>query len=359
MIPLWYIFQWCADIMSWYGGLERSLWFHLALFWYIYHDVLLTGGGWWIYFRWRTQLRLRTLIVLLISVRSQLLPPQYYYHDARFMFKSSPFHVNWCYGGLPRWRSPRSGVRLKYSQYGIHHRMFLYEESLGVIDQRSRRYIRQVHYYDTAEDFWYETSEEEQMEPVEIPVTPADKLKLHFKSLCAFQTISIARRTEKALEGFRSVYSDYAFTIEIAKQCGLGTKLAPPELSFGAFLGNACEVCHVPCVIDSGCSHSVTPFITDFVSEIIWLENESLGGLKADDEVMIIGVGWVEWTVRDVFGRTAVIRTKAYLVPQGRIRLFSSQAYFQENKKGSLLQDHEKVVLTTAYGQALVFNYQP
>ena len=57
-----------------------------------------------------------------------------------------------------------------------------------------------------------------------------------------------------------------------------------------------------------------------------------------EDEVTILGFGWVEWTVRDVFGRTAVVRTQAYLIPEGRIRLFSSQSYFQENKAGSLFQ---------------------
>ena len=346
--------------MSWYSNLERSLVFQLALCWYSHHDnVLLTGGGWWIYFRWRLLIRFETLLVLLSTVRSHLIPPQYYHHDARFMFKSSPFHVNWCYGGLPSWKSPRTGVRLKYSQYGIHHRMFLAEEALQVIDQRSRRYIRQEFYYDAAEDFWYETSADEQVEPVDVSVTPLDKLKCHFNSVCAFQSISVARRTGRALESFKSVYADYAFTVALAEQCGLLMKLAPPELTSGAFLSNAFEACEVPCVVDTGCSHSVTPFASDFVSEITYVYNKTLGGLKDEDEVSIIGYGWVEWTVRDVFGRTAVVRTQAYLIPEGRIRLFSSQSYFQENQAGSLFQDHEKVVFTTAYAQALVFNYEP
>ena len=112
----------------------------------------------------------------------------------------------------------------------------------------------------------------------------------------------------------------------------------------------------MPIVLDAGCSVSVTPVEADFVSEITPTSHDQMHGLR--DSVDIAGIGYVEWTVRDVFGRVAIIRTKAYYIPQAQVRLCSTQTYFQENQAGSLTQDHEKVILTTAEKVKLTFPYQ-
>jgi hypothetical protein len=124
-------------------------------------------------------------------------------------------------------------------------------------------------------------------------------------------------------------------------------------LAQGVFRGD------VPIVIDTGCSHSVTPFIEDFTGPITPILDDTMGGLKNGQEVKIAGEGWVEWPIRDIFNRVTMVRTKCYHVPEGRIRLFSTQTYFQEIKGGTLSQDHEKVIFTAADGQEMVFNYQP
>ena len=49
------------------------------------------------------------------------------------------------------------------------------------------------------------------------------------------------------------------------------------------------------------------------------------------DTVKIEGIGTVEWTIRDVFGRVCLIRTQAYYVPSSNNRLFSPQSYFMED----------------------------
>ena len=83
-----------------------------------------------------------------------------------------------------------------------------------------------------------------------------------------------------------------------------------------------------PIVVDTGATISISPDITDFVSELDPVTDNKLNGLG--HTIKIEGIGWVEWTVRDYYGKVTRIRTRAFYVPQGDIRLFSPQAYFKE-----------------------------
>jgi hypothetical protein len=131
----------------------------------------------------------------------------------------------------------------------------------------------------------------------------------------------------------------------------------------GAYIATDQQHSNIPIVIDSSCSFSVTPFLEDFTRALKSTAETKMTGLS--DLVNIKGVSWVDWPVQDVFNHVALLRTKAYYIPKACICLFSSQTYFQENDKGlanpsaSLHQDHEKVILTMALGEELVFNYQP
>lgn len=114
-----------------------------------------------------------------------------------------------------------------------------------------------------------------------------------------------------------------------------------------------------PIVLDTGASISCTPFADDFVTPLQPVK-ESLVGL--DDVIAVEGVGEVEWTIRDCYGRVACIRTAAYLVPKAGVRLFSPQTYFKENKANAATQarcefDHEKIKLYTVQGNQLVFPF--
>jgi hypothetical protein len=74
----------------------------------------------------------------------------------------------------------------------------------------------------------------------------------------------------------------------------------------------------VPVVIDTGASFSITPFEEDFVSPLKSADMDAMHGLA--DSVLVKGVGWVlEWTIRDAGNQIAIIRTKAYYVPQAKI----------------------------------------
>ena len=82
-----------------------------------------------------------------------------------------------------------------------------------------------------------------------------------------------------------------------------------------------------PIVLDTGASISVTPFLSDFVTDLEDVDTEMRG---LSESIQVEGKGTVEWPTQDFFGRVALVRTKAYLVPKGNIRLFSPQAYFRE-----------------------------
>ena len=111
-----------------------------------------------------------------------------------------------------------------------------------------------------------------------------------------------------------------------------------------------------PIVIDTGASLSLTPHLNDFVGPLTAPKIRNLNGLSGQTSVK--GVGTVEWTVIDVFGVKNTIRTVAYYVPDARIRLFSPQTYFQEQRGGRLVAAARRITLELADGSSLEFPYQ-
>jgi hypothetical protein len=91
----------------------------------------------------------------------------------------------------------------------------------------------------------------------------------------------------------------------------------------------------MPIVFDTGASSSVSPLREDFIGELQPPQIQTLQGLKGT--ISVAGSGTVEWTIFDVYGITRTIKTKALYIPEGNIRLFSPQVYFQENSKGSAI----------------------
>ena len=95
--------------------------------------------------------------------------------------------------------------------------------------------------------------------------------------------------------------------------------------------GNGADL--LPIVIDSGASCSLTPNKNDFIGDIRPATINELRGLS--NTTKVLGVGTVEWTIRDVFGAVRTLKTEAYYVPEANIRLFSPQTYFMNNKRVS------------------------
>jgi hypothetical protein len=112
-------------------------------------------------------------------------------------------------------------------------------------------------------------------------------------------------------------------------------------------------------IFDTGCSYSITPFKSDFVSKIEPVANGTMSGIG--NEIKIKGKGWVEWDLVDKHGVVARIRTQAYYIPEAKdVRLFSPQSYFQENKmrgRDCCWFDGYDVHFTTANDAELVFPF--
>ena len=118
-----------------------------------------------------------------------------------------------------------------------------------------------------------------------------------------------------------------------------------------AFRSNKNEI---PIVIDSGASRSITPIHSDFIGEIAPMD-APIKGLLATTKIK--GIWSVRWLICDSNGTLTSIETTAYLIPEADIRLFSPQAYFNENKSGSFTMDPNGTVLTLPKQLSLCFEY--
>ena len=76
----------------------------------------------------------------------------------------------------------------------------------------------------------------------------------------------------------------------------------------------------IPVIFDSGCTHALSPFESDFVGDITPI-NKLMNGLGAT--VNVVGVGTVGWSFRDDYGVMRRVLVKAYIVPASKVRLFS------------------------------------
>jgi hypothetical protein len=90
-----------------------------------------------------------------------------------------------------------------------------------------------------------------------------------------------------------------------------------------------------PIILDTGASVSVSPIKEDFIDEITTLEDDVIKGLAHN--IKVSGFGTIRWIIKDVFGDVMTITTHALFIPEGDVRLFSPQCWFQENDGGSLL----------------------
>ena len=123
--------------------------------------------------------------------------------------------------------------------------------------------------------------------------------------------------------------------------------------------GNKHESC-MPIVIDTGCSLSLTPIKSDFVTKLSKTEVTDMQGIG--NSIPVKGVGEVEWPVRDAFNNVALIRTKAYFVPDADIRLFSPQTYVNKQKNDEparMTLTKGKLEFCTTDGINLEFPYNP
>ena len=110
-----------------------------------------------------------------------------------------------------------------------------------------------------------------------------------------------------------------------------------------------------PVVLDTGASVSITPIASDFVEPLTPLVDAEVRGLNSTTKIH--GIGVAELCMRDAFGQDAIVRTKAYHIPDAEVRLFSPQTYFQEVDGGSYLVTKDRTTLTLLDGSEYTFPY--
>lgn len=116
----------------------------------------------------------------------------------------------------------------------------------------------------------------------------------------------------------------------------------------------------LPIVIDTGASCSITPSALDFDADPVLPDFNHLTGISSKTSVN--GQGIVTWLIEDKKGVWRPISTKAYLVTNTGIQLFSPQTYIQENRdfpfNPHLPVDRKGAKLSLACGTCLSFPLQ-
>ena len=110
----------------------------------------------------------------------------------------------------------------------------------------------------------------------------------------------------------------------------------------------------IPIIFDSGYTHTLTPFASDFIGSITPV-NKSMNGLGA--AVNVVGEGIIGWSFRDNYGVKRKIQVKAYLVSASKVRLFSPQAYFIQKNDSSFSMDKDEILFHFINGGTLTFRH--
>jgi hypothetical protein len=111
----------------------------------------------------------------------------------------------------------------------------------------------------------------------------------------------------------------------------------------------------VPIVIDTGASTSLTPFREDFIGPIEPASISKVTSIGATPTVE--GEGTASWNIVDCFGHVKTITTRAFLIPEAGVRLYSPQSHFKSAQGGSLHLNSSRACLMTPEGSSLEFPY--
>jgi len=151
-----------------------------------------------------------------------------------------------------------------------------------------------------------------------------------------------------------TVVQAHMATVDLLHGLGISVTNTPHSNLSEAYLAHD-DSNELPIVFNTGCSLSVTPFESDFISALEEPDVDVMKGLS--DSVAIKGVGRVKWTIRDYHGTVGAIVTRAYLVPQASIRLFSPQTYFNENRGTEAKLNDLGISVRTASKDLMFFPY--
>lgn len=347
----------------------------LAPLWFT--DLLpfrLLEGDWWTYFKWFIISACLQLGLLL----APLLQPQQtsFRYDVRFCI-SIFLHVTLYGPTFPMLRRSRS--RFPYKQYSIRVRL------------RSRRFRatpKSTVPQDPATPDGAITSDPDSPSPRLRPIRASsfeDHMADSFQGIPATQDslTSLApdsrdvtrllkrldpltwfKRELTLRENFLTtaksnrVARRHRALIAAARLLGSKTLSGPTRTQNKVLLSCSHQTSDPPIVLDTGCTISITPLKSDFISPPQPCEDKDSSVKGLTDQARVQGEGIVQWRIKDVFGQVATIRTKAFWIPEADdVRLFSPQAYFDEQKGGHCHFDKAKLTLVLPDGVALDFPY--
>ena len=315
-------------------------------------------GGWWTTFRWRSTSRslyAKSLLLLLlfqprIPTRTSAQQRDVRLWHTTTITPSPPYlpQEN-TYHFTNRFTSHRQhGIRRRHTALG-HRRLLVVFGPKGPRDEHI--------YHDAVSEHFHDALEEES------PSSPMEQHRDDMSSLMSTlrNALRLVSRRAPILRPPEAVA--YMTALEVLDRYDRVQDVVPSDRSrglyFRSYLADGQTSADTPIVIDTGCSHSLTPFKEDFIGPLEGSPVDKMTGLK--DSVDIQGVGWVRWPIRDIFNHVVIVQTRAYYVPDANIRLFSTQVYFQEAAKTDrnprLTQDRDKVVLTVDKDNELTFNY--
>lgn len=139
---------------------------------------------------------------------------------------------------------------------------------------------------------------------------------------------SLSHRVRNAIP----LHQSFGFYTNCAVPLGESSFIVQPNLN------------HLPIVIDTGASRSLSPRREDFIEGSFTPLSKSLEGIS--EKTSIEGKGLVNWKVTDMYGKVGFIVTEAYYVPSATIRLYSPQFHFREHSKGKISMGHDIITLT-------------
>ncbi|MCA1806897.1 MAG: hypothetical protein LC687_03405, partial [Actinobacteria bacterium] len=146
-------------------------------------------------------------------------------------------------------------------------------------------------------------------------VNPLDTLLFYHDPLVWYRNEMVIKTKLFGLESENaSIERAFVAAADIERELGMFKirRRSPNARMVGGYLTQHHQ-CDMPIVFDTGASFSVTPVREDFVADLTPAQVKQLKGLT--DSALVEGTGWVEWTIRDVFGRIHMVRTMAYYVP--------------------------------------------
>jgi hypothetical protein len=111
---------------------------------------------------------------------------------------------------------------------------------------------------------------------------------------------------------------------------------------FNTIFSTSTPIMRHPVIFDTGASHAITLYLTDFTTLPLMITKDlRLGGMA--NGLLIAGTRLVTWSFQTITGVDLPVKTMAYYVPGAKVHLLSPQRVFDldSGKVGRYFANHE------------------